>query len=82
MQIMEGDLARTIGKNLALIPHMQLADNAGRHEPGSGEINYPFLFDFIDSIGYRGWIGCEYKPLTTTGAGLSWVRKYLEQERK
>ena len=81
MQIMEGDLARTIEKNLALIPHMQLADNPGRHEPGSGEINYPFLFDFIDSIGYRGWIGCEYKPLTTTDAGLSWVRKYLEQVR-
>ncbi|MCC7081979.1 MAG: hydroxypyruvate isomerase [Burkholderiales bacterium] len=77
MQIMEGDLARTIEANLARIAHMQLADNPGRNEPGTGEINYPFLFDFIDRIGYRGWIGCEYKPKTTTTAGLSWIRRYL-----
>ena len=77
MQIMEGDLASTIVKNLAMIPHMQLADNPGRHEPGTGEINYEFLFEFIDKIGYTGWIGCEYKPLTTTDAGLSWARPYF-----
>ena len=77
MQIMEGDLAATIEKNLKLIPHMQLADNPGRHEPGTGEINYPFLFEFIDRLGYRGWIGCEYKPATTTDAGLGWIRPYL-----
>jgi hydroxypyruvate isomerase len=77
MQIMEGDLARTIQKNLARISHMQLADNPGRNEPGTGEINYAFLFDFIDSIGYQGWIGCEYKPKTTTGEGLSWIAPYL-----
>jgi len=77
MQIMEGDLARTIEANLALIPHMQLADNPGRNEPGTGEINYPFLFRHIDRIGYRGWIGCEYKPATTTAAGLGWVRPWL-----
>jgi hydroxypyruvate isomerase len=77
MQIMEGDLAATIEKNLAMIPHMQLADNPGRHEPGTGEIHYPFLFDFIDKLGYEGWIGCEYKPLSTTDAGLGWVRKWL-----
>ena len=77
MQIMEGDLARTIEAHLAQIPHMQLADNPGRHEPGSGEINYPWLFRHIDKIGYRGWIGCEYKPATTTEAGLDWVRPYL-----
>ena len=77
MQIMEGDLANTIEKNLAMIPHMQLADTPGRHEPGTGEINYPFLFDHIDKLGYTGWIGCEYKPLTTTDAGLGWVRTYL-----
>ena len=52
MQIMEGDLARTIETNLARIPHMQLADNPGRNEPGTGEINYPFLFGHIDRIGY------------------------------
>jgi hydroxypyruvate isomerase len=77
MQIMEGDLARTIEANLARIPHMQLADNPGRFEPGTGEINYPFLFAHIDRIGYGGWIGCEYKPKTTTEAGLGWLRPYL-----
>jgi hydroxypyruvate isomerase len=77
MQVMEGDLARTIEENLALIPHMQLADNPGRNEPGTGEINYPFLFEHIDRIGYRGWIGCEYKPKAGTEAGLGWLRPYL-----
>lgn len=77
MQIMEGDLAPTIERNLSRIEHMQLADNPGRHEPGTGEINYPFLFDFIDKLGYSGWIGCEYKPLNATDAGLGWVKSYL-----
>lgn len=77
MQVMEGDLARTIEANLGRIPHMQLADNPGRNEPGTGEINYPFLFQFIDRIDYSGWIGCEYKPKTTTNEGLAWIRPYL-----
>ena len=77
MQVMEGDLANTIEKNIKLIPHMQLADNPGRNEPGTGEINYPFLFGHIDRIGYTGWIGCEYKPRTATDAGLGWVKPYL-----
>jgi hydroxypyruvate isomerase len=76
-QIMEGDLARTIETHLGLIPHMQLADNPGRNEPGSGEINYPFLFAHVDRLGYRGWIGCEYKPKSTTDAGLGWAKPYL-----
>ena len=79
MQIMEGDLARTIESNLALIPHMQLADNPGRNEPGTGEINYGFLFAHIDRIGYRGWIGCEYRPKGRTEDGLAWIRPYLER---
>jgi hydroxypyruvate isomerase len=79
MQIMEGDLAFTMEKHLAHIAHMQLADNPGRHEPGTGEIHYPFLFAHVDRIGYKGWIGCEYKPATTTGAGLSWVQPYLHR---
>jgi hydroxypyruvate isomerase len=79
MQIMEGDLAPTIEANLARIAHMQLADTPGRHEPGTGEINYPFLFDFIDRLGYAGWIGCEYRPRTTTLDGLGWIRPYLAQ---
>jgi hydroxypyruvate isomerase len=77
MQIMEGDLARTIETHLARIPHMQLADNPGRNEPGTGEINYPFLFQHIDRLGYEGWIGCEYKPKTKTDEGLGWIRPYL-----
>lgn len=77
MQIMEGDLALSIKNNLARIEHLQLADNPGRNEPGTGEINYPFLFDFIDKLGYQGWIGCEYKPATTTDEGLGWVKPYL-----
>jgi hydroxypyruvate isomerase len=77
MQRMEGELANTVKANLASIAHMQLADNPGRNEPGTGEVNYPFLFDFIDGLGYQGWIGCEYKPKAGTSAGLGWVKKYL-----
>ncbi|QTP60211.1 hydroxypyruvate isomerase [Billgrantia antri] len=73
MQIMEGDLAPTIEKHLEHIAHVQLADNPGRHEPGTGEINYPFLFAHLDRLGYDGWIGCEYKPATTTKEGLGWL---------
>ena len=76
-QRMEGELAATIALHLPRIGHMQLADNPGRHEPGTGEINYPFLFTLLDSLGYTGWIGCEYKPATTTTAGLGWVRHLL-----
>ncbi|HSN33794.1 MAG TPA: hydroxypyruvate isomerase [Ideonella sp.] len=73
-QRMEGELAATIERHLARIAHVQLADNPGRHEPGSGEINYPFLFAHLDRLGYRGWIGCEYRPATTTEAGLGWLK--------
>ncbi|OYV01430.1 MAG: hydroxypyruvate isomerase [Burkholderiales bacterium PBB5] len=71
-QRMEGELAATMEKYLPRIGHIQLADNPGRNEPGTGEINYPFLFAHLDRIGYDGWIGCEYKPATTTEAGLGW----------
>lgn len=74
MQIMEGDLSPTIERLLPKIAHMQLADTPGRNEPGTGEINYAFLFAHIDRIGYKGWIGCEYKPATTTQEGLGWVK--------
>jgi hydroxypyruvate isomerase len=60
-QIMAGDLARTIETHFDRIAHFQLADNPGRHEPGSGEINYPFLFALLGRLGYRGWLGCEYR---------------------
>lgn len=76
-QRMEGELANTIQDLLPRIAHMQLADTPGRHEPGTGEIHYRYLFDFIDGLGYTGHIGCEYKPRDAgpggTDAGLAWV---------
>ncbi|MCL2345471.1 MAG: hydroxypyruvate isomerase [Desulfobulbus sp.] len=72
-QILQGDLARTIQSHLERIVHIQIADNPGRHEPGSGEIHYPYLFELLDRLGYAGWVGCEYRPLTTTAAGLGWL---------
>jgi len=80
MQVMEGDLAPTIERNLRFIAHIQVADSPGRHEPGTGEINYPFLLAFIDRVGYSGWVGCEYTPATGTEAGLGWTRPYLKSE--
>jgi hydroxypyruvate isomerase len=75
MQRMEGELAATIEKHLARIAHIQIADNPGRHEPGTGEIDHGFLFGHLDRIGYGGFVGCEYKPATTTEAGLGWRQK-------
>lgn len=72
-QIMEGNLARTIEANLTQIGHIQLADNPDRHEPGTGEINYHYLFKTLDELGYSGWVGCEYKPKAATTDGLSWL---------
>jgi hydroxypyruvate isomerase len=72
MQRMEGELSNTIRAHLPLIKHMQIADTPGRHEPGSGEINYRHLFAFIDALGYDGWLGCEYLPAAGTDAGLGW----------
>jgi hydroxypyruvate isomerase len=69
----EGELAATLSALLPRIGHVQVADNPGRHEPGSGEIHFPFLFAHLDRIGYAGWIGCEYKPAGTTEAGLGWL---------
>lgn len=76
MQIMEGDLARTIESKLDRIGHIQIADNPGRHEPGTGEINHDFLFRHLDRLGYRGWVGCEYKPAGRTEDGLGWYAPY------
>ena len=76
MQIMEGDLSPTIQANLSRIAHVQIADTPGRHEPCTGEINYDFLFSFLDEIGYAGWVGCEYKPKAGTQEGLGWFAPY------
>ena len=75
----EGELAATMHKHLARIAHIQVADNPGRNEPGTGEINYDFLFAHLKRIGYKGWIGCEYKPATTTEAGLGWLETARRQ---
>jgi hydroxypyruvate isomerase len=72
MQRMEGGLADSITRLLPLIRHMQLADVPGRHEPGTGEIDWRALFAHIDGSGYGGWIGCEYFPKAGTEAGLGW----------
>jgi len=77
MRIMGDDLARTIEANLGRIGHMQVADVPDRHEPGTGEIDFPSLFDLIDRLGYRGWIGAEYVPAGKTEDGLAWAKKYL-----
>lgn len=76
MQIMEGNLVQTIRSNLGQIAHIQIADTPGRHEPGTGEINYPNLFQAIDAAGYKGWIGCEYRPAGQTEDGLKWMEAF------
>jgi hydroxypyruvate isomerase len=77
MHIMGDDLGKTLQANLARIGHMQVADAPERHEPGTGVIDFPPLFDLIDRLGYKGWIGAEYVPKGKTADGLAWVRKYL-----
>jgi len=82
MQMMEGDLARRLEAAMPSIAHIQIADNPGRHEPGSGEINYAFLLPLIDRLGYGGWVGCEYRPMTTAEAGLAWMTPYRDRGGK
>ncbi len=76
-----GELVATYERHKQLIAHIQLADNPGRNEPGTGEINYPFVFAALDHAGYDGWIGCEYKPKTETQRGLGWLNE-LSAARK
>ncbi len=77
MRIMGDDLVKTIEAHLDRIGHIQVADVPHRHEPGTGEIDFPFLFERIDRLGYKGWIGAEYVPAGKTEDGLAWVKKYL-----
>lgn len=77
-QIMEGDLTTTFRRLKSRIAHVQIADNPGRNEPGTGEINYPFIFGMLDAEGYEGWIGCEYKPAAATTDGLGWFAPYAK----
>jgi hydroxypyruvate isomerase len=75
-QIMEGDLAVRTRNLMPRVSHVQIAGTPGRHEPDVGEVNYPFLYDLLDELGYAGWVGCEYRPKAGTLAGLGWARRY------
>ncbi len=77
MQIMEGDLVPTMSSHMDQIAHIQIADTPGRHEPGTGEINYDFIFKYLDASPYDGWVGCEYVPATNTPEGMTWLTPYL-----
>ena len=76
-QIVEGDVAMKLRAHLpgGKVGHLQIAGVPDRHEPDAGELNYPFLFEVIDSLGYEGWIGCEYRPAGATSSGLGWLRR-------
>jgi hydroxypyruvate isomerase len=76
MQLTEGHLSETIRAHIGKVRHFQMAGVPGRHEPDVGEINYPFLFDLLDELGYDGWVGCEYRPRSGTLEGLGWAAKY------
>ncbi|WP_406734360.1 hydroxypyruvate isomerase family protein [Vibrio scophthalmi] len=76
-QIMDGDLTVMIRDLADYIGHVQIASVPLRHEPSEGEINYPYIFEQLDLAGYQGWMGCEYKPKTTTEEGLGWLKSHL-----
>jgi hydroxypyruvate isomerase len=76
VQIISGDLIKRFEKFLPVIGHLQIAAVPTRHEPNEGEINYPAVFAAIDTLGYTGWVGCEYKPRTRTEDGLGWAKPY------
>ncbi|SCV01296.1 conserved hypothetical protein [Cupriavidus necator] len=76
-QIVEGDVAMKLKRDIAGIGHIQIAGVPERHEPDVGELNYPYLFEVMDTLGYDGWIGCEYRPRAGTSAGLGWLKPYL-----
>ncbi|WP_432260005.1 2-oxo-tetronate isomerase [Cupriavidus sp. TMH.W2] len=76
-QIVEGDIAMKLRRDIAGIGHIQIAGVPERHEPEVGELNYPYLFEAMDTLGYGGWIGCEYRPRAGTSAGLGWLKPYL-----
>jgi hydroxypyruvate isomerase len=75
-QVAQGDVTRRMETLMPVIAHMQIADVPGRNEPGTGELGWDFIFRRIDALGYRGWVGCEYRPATETMAGLNWRSRY------
>ena len=81
MQISQGDLVEAFKRLFERIGHVQIADNPGRNEPGTGEIAYGFVLAELDRLGYAGWVGCEYRPKTTTTEGLGWMAPYLKERK-
>lgn len=79
-QIMEGDLLVRLKRHLSGIGHLQIAGVPERHEPDEGEVDYRWLFDRIDALGYDGYIGCEYRPRGDTSAGLGWFAPYRQTQ--
>lgn len=79
-QRMEGELTGTLKRHLDRIGHVQIADNPGRHEPGSGEVAWDFIFRQLDELGYPGHVGCEYAPAAGTEAGLGWFKPYRKRK--
>ncbi|NWV59403.1 HYI isomerase, partial [Malurus elegans] len=78
-QIMDGNLSSNLEKYFPLIGHIQIAQVPGRHEPDSpGELNFPYIFELLESLGYAGYVGCEYAPKGDTLEGLGWLRSYWE----
>ena len=77
IQVMQGNLLLRLKEHLPRIGHIQFANCPGRTEPDSGEINFPWLFAEIDSIGWEGFLGAEYIPKTSTEESLGWIRNYL-----
>lgn len=75
-QIVEGDVTTKLRRDFAGIGHIQIAGVPDRHEPNLGELNYPWLFEEIDRLGYTGWVGCEYRPRGDTSEGLQWLRDW------
>lgn len=75
-QVSEGDVTKRMAALMPVIAHMQIADVPGRHEPGTGEIGWDYVFAQVDALGYKGWLGCEYRPAGNTVAGLAWKDRY------
>jgi hydroxypyruvate isomerase len=76
IQISDGDLIKHFEKHQPVVGHVQIAAAPSRHEPDEGEINYPYVFEALERLGYKGWVGCEYKPRTRTEDGLGWAKSY------
>lgn len=76
-QIVEGDLAAKMRRDIAGVGHMQIAGVPERHEPHLGEVHYPYLFGLMDELGYDGWVGCEYRPKGGTSEGLAWLKSWM-----